>query len=101
MPISMIVRRKGDYRDDRLRELRKEGIPLLKKHGATSHRFGFYQSGGHAGEILIVLGYPDLAAHERAMKGMSQDADWQRVAAAVEKIAPLQETYLVVITEEN
>jgi hypothetical protein len=52
-------------------------------------------------EILIVLDYPDLATHERAMKEMSQDADWQRVAAAVEKIARLQETCLTVITEEN
>ena len=32
---------------------------------------------------------------------MSQDADWKRVAGEFEKVAPLQETYLTVITEEQ
>ena len=101
MPLDMVVRRKGDYQDPRLSLLRKQGVPLLKKHGAASHRFGFYHSGAHAGQIFIVIGYPDVATHERAMKGMSQDADWKRVAEEVEKIAPLQETYVTIITEEN
>ena len=53
MPVCMIVRRKGDHRDDRLRPLRKEGITLLKKHGAVSHRFGFYQSGPTRGRCSL------------------------------------------------
>jgi hypothetical protein len=65
----------------------------------VSHRFGYYHSGVHAGQILVVVGYPDRATHERAMQSMSQDADWQRVAGEIEKIAPLQEMYLTVITE--
>jgi branched-chain amino acid transport system substrate-binding protein len=101
MAVNMIVRRKGDYQDDRLRPLRNEGIALLKKHGALSHRFGFYHSGAQAGQIFIAIGYPDLATHERAMQGMSQDADWKRVAGEIEKIAPLQETYLTVTTEDQ
>jgi hypothetical protein len=101
MAVNMIVRRKGDYQDERLRPLRKEGIALLKKHGAVSHRFGFCHSGAHAGQILIVVGYPDLVTHERARQGMSQDADWKRVAGEIEKIAPLQETYLTVTTEDQ
>jgi hypothetical protein len=96
-----VIRRKGDYQDDRLRALRKEGIPLLKKHGALPHGFGFYQSGPHVGQMLVVLSYPDLPTHERAIHGMSQDADWKRIAGEVEKLAPLQETYLTVFTEES
>jgi hypothetical protein len=101
MPVCMIVRRKGDHRDDRLRPLRKEGITLLKKHGAVSHRFGFYQSGPYTGQMLAVIGYPDLETHERAVRGMSQDADWKRISEEIERLAPLQETYLTVIMEEN
>ena len=56
--------------DARLIPLRKEGIALLKKHGAVSHRFGFYHSGAHAGQILVVVGYPDVATHERAMQNV-------------------------------
>jgi hypothetical protein len=101
MAISMVIRRTGDYKDTRLQALRNQGVPLLKKHGATSHRFGYYQSGPYTGQILIVLTYPDLETHERAMQGMSEDTDWKRVAAEVDKIAPLQESYLTVITEEQ
>jgi hypothetical protein len=101
MTVNLIVRRKASYQDVRLVLLRKEGIALLKKHGAISHRFGYYHSGAHAGEILVVVSYPDMETHQRAMQGMSQDADWQRVAAEIEKIAPLQESYLTVITEEH
>ncbi len=90
MAVNMIVRRKADYQDARLIPLRKEGIALLKKHGAVSHRFGYYYSGEHAGQILVIVGYPDVATHERAMRSMSNDADWQRVSGEIEKIAPLQ-----------
>ena len=60
MSVDMIVRRNGDYKDDRLIPLRREGIGLLKKHGATSHRFGFYHSGPYAGQMYVVVGYPDV-----------------------------------------
>jgi hypothetical protein len=92
------IRRKGDERDARLALLRKEGIPLLN---AISHRYGFYHSGPHAGQILIVIGYQDIATHERAMQSMSKDEDWKRIAGEVEKIASLQESYVTVITEEQ
>jgi hypothetical protein len=101
MPINMVVRRKGDYKDPQLEPLRKQGVRLLKKYGAVAHRFGYYHSGVHAGQILIVITYPDLATHERAWQGMSLDADWQRVGGEIEKIAPLQESYLTVVTEEQ
>lgn len=101
MAIGMIVRRTGNYQDVRLLPLRKEGIALLKKHGAISHKFGFYHSGPHAGQILVVVTYPDMATHERAMESMSKDADWKRVAGEIEKIAPLQENYLIDIIEEQ
>ena len=100
MSVDMIVRRNGYYSDPRLIPLRKEGVTLLKKHGAVSHRFGFYHSGAYAGQIVVVLTYPDLATYERAMKGMSEDADWKRIGAEVEKIAPIQESYLT-ITEDQ
>jgi hypothetical protein len=35
------------------------------------------------------------------MRSMSQDADWKRISEEIERLAPLQETYLTVITEEN
>jgi Domain of unknown function (DUF6854) len=101
MSVNLVVRRKASYQESRLVPLRRQGIALLKKHGAISHRFGYYHSGVHAGQILIVVGYPDMATHEQAMQAMSQDPDWQGVAAAIEKIAPLQEMYLTVITEER
>ena len=101
MAINMVVRRTGDYKDTRLEVLRKQGVPILKKHGAVSHDFGYYHSGTHAGEIFIVITYPDLATHERAMQSMSEDADWKRVAGEIEKIAPLRETYLTVVTEQQ
>jgi hypothetical protein len=32
---------------------------------------------------------------------MAGDADWETVVGEVERIAPLQETYLTVVTEER
>ena len=101
MAVKMIIRRKAEYQDARLEPLRREGVPLLKKHGATSHSYGYYHSGPHAGQMFVLVDYPDLAAHERAMAGMKQDADWQRVANELEKIAPLQELSVAVITEQQ
>ena len=101
MSVTMIVRRKADHQDVRLVPLRTEGIALLKKHGAISHSYGYYHSGAHAGEMFVAVRYPDLAAQERAMQAMSRDVDWQRVSDELEKIAPLQELYLIVITEEQ
>ena len=101
MSVDMIVRRNGNYSDPRLIPLRKEGVTLLKKHGAVSHRFGFYHSGAHAGQMYVVVGYPDVATQERAMKAMAEDPDWKRVASEIEKLAPLEELYLTVVTEEQ
>jgi hypothetical protein len=99
MAINMVVRRAGNYEDTHQEPLRRQGVALLKKYGADSHRFGYYRSGAYAGQILVVITYPDLATHERAWKGMSEDGDWKRVAGELEKIAPLQESYLTVVTE--
>lgn len=101
MPVNMIVRRKSDYQDVRLVPLRREGIAFLQKHGAISHSFGYYHSGPHAGQMYVVVGYPDLATHERAIQGMAQDADWQRVADQIEAIAPLQEMSVAVVTGDR
>jgi hypothetical protein len=101
MAVNMVVRRKGDYKDPQLALLREQGVQLLKKYGAIAHGFGYYQSGAHAGQIFIVITYPDLPTHERAWQGMSGDAHWQRVVGEIEKVAPLQETYLTVVTEER
>ena len=38
MTVNMIIRRVGDYDDPRLKSLRAEGIPLLKRHGARRQR---------------------------------------------------------------
>jgi hypothetical protein len=100
MAINMVIRRTGNHNDAQLKRLRKEGTVILKKHGAVSHRFGFYHSGPYAGQIVVVLTYPDLATHERAMKAMSEDADWKRIGGEVEKLAPLQESYLTVTEEQ-
>ena len=82
MTVNMIIRRKGDHEDPRLEALRKEGVPLLMKHGAQSHRFGYYQSGAHAGQILIVLSYPGprraRARHEGHGGGPRLDARFSR-----------------------
>jgi hypothetical protein len=73
MAVNMIARRKASYQDPRLVPLRKEGIALLKKHGAVSHRFGCYHSGVHAGQILVVVGYPrqgnPRASHAKHVAG--------------------------------
>jgi hypothetical protein len=101
MGVDMIVRRNGDYSDTRLVPLRRQGVALLKKHGATSHRFGFYKSGKYAGKMYVVVGYPDITTHEKAMQAMSEDPDWKRVAGEIEKLAPLEESYVAIITEEQ
>jgi NIPSNAP len=101
MAINFVIRRAGSHEDKRLEGLRRQGVPLLLKHGAVSHRFGYYHSGPFAGQIIVVLTYPDMETYEQAMKGMSDDADWKRVAGEIEKLAPMQESYLTVITEEH
>jgi len=101
MAVNMVVRRKGDYTDPQLELLREQGVPLLKKYGAVAHSFGYYHSGAHAGQIFVVITYPDLATHERAWQSAAGDADWKRVMGEMERIAPLQETYLTVVTEER
>jgi NIPSNAP len=101
MAVNMVVRRKGDHKDPQLALLREQGVPLLKKYNAVAHSFGYYHSGAHAGQIFIVITYPDLATHERAWQAMAEDADWKRVVGEIEWIAPLQENYLMVVTEER
>jgi len=101
MPVDMIVRRNGDYRDPRLVALRREGVPLLKKYGAVSHRIGAYHSGPYAGQMYVVIGYPDVAAQEQAMRRMPEDPDWRRVGGEIEKLAPLLEVIVAVVTEEQ
>ena len=101
MSINFVIRRLGSHDDTRLVPLRKQGIALLMKHGAVEHRFGFFHSGPNAGQILVVVTYPDMATYDAAMKGMSADTDWKRVAGEIEKIAPMQESYVTVITEEQ
>jgi len=44
--------------------------------------------------MYVVVGYPDVATQERAMKGMAEDPDWKRVASEIEKLAPLEELYV-------
>ena len=100
MAVNMVVRRQGDYKDPQLARLREQGVPILKKYGAVAHSFGYYNTGAHSGQIFIVITYPNLTTHERAWQGMAGDADWKRVVGEIEKIAPLQESYLTVITEE-
>ena len=80
---------------------RTPGQATIEKAWAISHSYGYYHPGAHAGQMFVAVGYPDLATQERAMQAMSQDVDWQRVAGELEKIAPLQEMYLTVITEEQ
>ena len=99
MSAEMIVRRNGDHKDPRLVSLRREGVGLLKKHGAISHKFGFYHSGPHSGQMYVVVGYPDAATQERAMKSLAEDADWTRVAGEIERLAPLVEVSVAVVTE--
>jgi hypothetical protein len=101
MPVDMIVRRYGDYRNLRLVALRKEGVPLLKKHGAISHRIGEFHSGPYAGQMYVVIGYPDLAKLEQAMQDMANDPDWKRVAGEIEKLAPMLETIVAIVAEEQ
>ena len=91
----------GEFEDPQLVLLREQGVPLLKKYGAVAHSFGYYHSGVHAGQILIVITYPDLETHARAWQGMAGDAAWKKVVSEIERIAPLQESYLTVVTEER
>ena len=98
-PVIMIVRRKTDYQDGRLIPLRQEGVSLLKKHGAISHRFGYYHLGPRAGQIFVEVD-PDLR-HTSGPQGMAQHADWQRVHGWIEEIAPLEEVSVAVVTGER
>jgi hypothetical protein len=101
MSVDMIVRRKGDYQDPKLMALRAEGVPLLMKYGAVSHRIGAYHSGPHAGQMYVVIGFPDVATQERVMQRLSEDPDWIRVGGEIEKLAPLLEVSVAVVTEEQ
>lgn len=101
MSVDMIVRRNGDYRDPRLVALRKEGVPLLKKHGAISHRIGAYLSGPYAGQMYVVIGYPDVATQEQALQEMSNDPDWKRVGGEIETLAPMLEVCVAIVAEEQ
>jgi hypothetical protein len=101
MPVDMIVRRNGDYRDPRLVALRGEGVPLLKKHGAVSHRIGAYHSSPYAGQMYVVIGYPDVATQEQALQKMSNDSNWKRVGGEIEKLAPMLEISVAIVAEEQ
>jgi hypothetical protein len=101
MTVDMIVRRNGDYRAPRLVALRGEGVPLLKKHGAVSHRIGAYHSGPCVGQMYLVIGYPDVATQEQALQKMSNDPDWKRVGGEIEKLAPMLEISVAIVAEEQ
>jgi hypothetical protein len=100
MSVDMIVRRNGDYQDPRLLAVRKEGVPLLKKHGAVSHRIGAYHSGPHAGQKYVVIGFPDVVTQQQAIQKMSNDPDWKRVGDEIEKLAPMLEISVAIVAEE-
>jgi hypothetical protein len=101
MSVDMIVRRNGDYRDSRLVALRGEGVPLLKKFGAISHKIGADRSRPYAGQMYVVIGFPDLAALEQAQQRLMNDPDWKRVGDEIEKLAPLQEVCVAIVAEEQ
>jgi hypothetical protein len=96
MSISMVIRRTGNPADARLR---KEAAAIWKKHGAVAFRFGSYHTGAHAGQILVVITFPDWVTYGRAMQSISEDADYKKMIGEVDKISQIQERYLSV-TEE-
>jgi hypothetical protein len=101
MSVDMIVRRNGDYRDPRLVALRREGVPLLKKHGAISHKIGAYHSGPYTGQMYVVLGYPDVPTQQQALQKMANDPDWKRIGDEIEKLAPILEVSVATVAEEQ
>jgi Domain of unknown function (DUF6854) len=93
MAVIIVNRFKGNHDHT---ALVKEGAAILKRHGATSVRAGRIFSGQYAGQLMVAVTQPDMAAFGRAAQDLPADAAWQKFMTEMSKVFELQDRSLIV-----
>ena len=63
----------------------KDGIPMLKKAGASDVRvFRATVAGDNSGLIFVSIEYPNLEAFAKGATKIADDADWQKLVKKLE-----------------
>jgi hypothetical protein len=97
MPITSVITLKADHEE--AHRIITKMAPLIKKHGATSVRFGFCHSGSRTATVSVVNVYPDWQAYGRAAQGMLDDKEFQGLLAEAMKAGEIVDRSLMVMQE--
>jgi hypothetical protein len=97
MPITSVTTVKANHEE--AHRIITKMAPLIKKHGATSVRFGFCHSGSRTGTVSVVNMYPDWQAYGSAAQGMLDDKEFQALLAEAMKVGDIVERSLMVMQE--
>jgi hypothetical protein len=69
---------------------------VLKRHGATSFRFGPCYAGGDAGKIYVAITYPDWATFGQTQQALATDVEYQRLFSEALKIGEMVDRSIIV-----
>jgi hypothetical protein len=76
--------------------LARQAGAIIKRHGATSVRFGPCYAGADAGMLYVAVTYPDWAGFARTQQALAADPEFQRLYGEAQKIGALQDRSLIV-----
>ena len=79
--------------------LARKAAPIVKRHGASSVRFGPCYAGPDAGKIYVAITFPDWTAFARAQQALSSDPEWQQVYGEALRIGEVLDRSLIVAEE--
>lgn len=71
---------------DRVMPLAKRQKSVLLKYGAL-YRLSRFETGPNAGDWLVIVQYPDWAAHDKAQESFAQDPEYEQVVTEIAQFA--------------
>ena len=86
--ISQLTRYKSKNHDEMVKAA-KQAKAIYERHGAELFRVSRFYTGQWAGEWLAVVRYKSWAAYGKAMEGLAEDAEFQKLIAHVLSVAEL------------
>jgi len=96
MTVVSVSRWKGNSQDT---SHAKQIAPVLKRHGAISVRIGNCIAGAYAGQVFGVITFPDWETYGKAMQGLSDDPEYQKVLAELSSTFQLQERSIMSVED--
>ena len=78
MAITQFTRFKSDKAEEMIKAA-KQAKKLVEKHGAEFFRISRFHTGSWAGEWLVVARFSSWSAYGKAMEGLANDAEFQKL----------------------